>query len=85
MSDSLIAMPDDIRNRINYHRPDTEGIRLIAQMRRLALDFSLGVQEHVPLARERALALTKIEEALFWANAGIARDPERWDGEQPSI
>ena len=75
----LIATSDDIENRIKYHRPDSTGIELIAKMRRLALDFSMGVLENVPLDRERALALTKIEEALFWANAGIARDPEHWE------
>jgi hypothetical protein len=30
----------------------------------------------VPDGREKSLALTKIEEAMFWANAGIARQPD---------
>jgi len=30
----------------------------------------------VPEGREQSLALTKIEEASMWANAGIARAPE---------
>lgn len=29
-----------------------------------------------PPSRERALAITKLEEAMMWANAGIARNAE---------
>lgn len=30
----------------------------------------------IPESRELSLALTKLEEAMFWANAGIARNQE---------
>jgi hypothetical protein len=36
-------------------------------------DMARLVTEVVPAGREQALALTKLEEAMFWANAGIAR------------
>ena len=32
------------------------------------------VLQCVPDGREQSIALTKIEEAIFWANAGIARN-----------
>ena len=32
-----------------------------------------GALHKVPQGRERALALTKLEETIMWANAGIAR------------
>lgn len=69
---------DDLKHRIDYHRPSEEGIQKIAAMRRLALEWSLSVRGLVPEGREQSIAFTKIEEALFWAIAGIARDPENW-------
>jgi hypothetical protein len=74
---------DDLQNRIKYHRPDADGIERIANMRDWALGWSLGIRTQVPEGREKSIALTKIEEALFWANAGIARDSKHWDEEQP--
>jgi len=77
-------MPSDeeLRNRIKYHRPNNEAINDIATMRSHALGWALAVTDLLPEGREQALALTKIEEALFWANAGIARDEQNWDGDQ---
>lgn len=34
------------------------------------------VQERVPEGREKSLAMTKLEEAMFWANAGVSRMSE---------
>ena len=72
----------DLENRIKYHRPNAEGIEFIAAMREYALDWSGAILGRVPSGREQSIALTKIEEALFWANAGIARNPDFWDEEQ---
>lgn len=69
---------DELERRIKYHRPNEQGIDLIAAMRQHALTWAKAVRRDVPGGREQSLALTKIEEALFWANAGIARDPQHW-------
>ena len=69
---------DDLERRIKYHRPDEQGIEKIAAMRRSALDWMLTIRSMVPAGREQSLAFTKIEEGLFWAIAGIARDPDNW-------
>ncbi len=37
---------------------------------------------NVPVGREQSLALTKLEEAMFWANAAIARNQGQDQGEE---
>jgi hypothetical protein len=41
----------------------------------MARKFASLIVERVPGGREQALALTKLEEVVMWANAGIARNP----------
>lgn len=36
--------------------------------------LAMRIEAVVPESRERSLALTKLEEVVFWANAGIARN-----------
>lgn len=37
-------------------------------------ELALFILHSVPAGREKALALTKVEEAMLWANASIARN-----------
>jgi len=37
-------------------------------------DLARIVNGHVPEGREKSLAITKLEEVMMWANAGIARE-----------
>lgn len=76
---------DDLENRIKYHKPNDEAITYISAMRSYALTWAKAVRLMVPEGREQALALTKIEEALMWANAGIARDPGNWADEPDPV
>lgn len=60
--------------RFEHHPPkDNRIVHRHESVRELARRFASHVNNNVPEGRERALALTKIEEAMFWANAGIAR------------
>ncbi|MEU7096067.1 Acb2/Tad1 domain-containing protein [Kitasatospora aureofaciens] len=64
----------EINNRFDHHPPTDEDTVILheyvrAQCKRLASELDL----HLLDGREKALALTKLEEAMFWANAAVAR------------
>lgn len=63
----------ELHERIGYHRATIETAPLHAQVRTLIEDTSAALLELVPAGREQATALTKLQEAGMWANAGIAR------------
>ena len=67
----------DLENRFTYHPPDSEEkIETYDKIRRTGLAFARLVNELVKSPWERALAITKIEEAVMHANVGVARfDP----------
>lgn len=67
---------EDVRNRFTFH-PATEvtGTQFDAvriYLGRVAEKFA----KNLPDSREKSLALTHLEEAMFWANASIARHPQ---------
>ena len=57
-----------------YHAPKEGQPERYAEIRRLAGDLSRHLNEQCPPSRELSLAQTKLEEAVFWANAAIARN-----------
>lgn len=65
---------DDLVNRFTYHPPQGDQPDLFQTIRQIALAFAIALNEMVPESREKSLAITKLEEVVFWANAGIARD-----------
>ena len=67
----------DIDNRFDFHPATTAEKRgAHGSVRHAHKQLAEFVDEHVPAGREKALAMTKIEEALFWANAAVARSVE---------
>lgn len=64
----------DIELRFTHHPPaNEEVVARHRDLRRGGKDFAFLICACVPAGRERSLALTKIEEAVMWANAGVAR------------
>jgi hypothetical protein len=65
----------DLDRRFSYHAPGTQAKRdAHTEVRRRCRDLAVVVNEVVPDGREKYLAFTKLEEVMFWANAGLARD-----------
>lgn len=66
--------PDDIRNRFEFHPATTAEKRgEHASVRGRCLELAEFINENVPEGREKSLAVTHLEETLFWATAAIAR------------
>jgi hypothetical protein len=67
---------DELARRFDYHPPDTEEKKERHQHVRNAC--LVAAEEVVmvtgPPSREQSLAVTKLEEAMYWANAAIARE-----------
>ncbi|MNJ81691.1 hypothetical protein D3C77_806170 [compost metagenome] len=43
-------------------------------IRSKAKEFAYLIDELVANGREKSLAMTNLEQSVFWANAGVARD-----------
>lgn len=63
----------DVINRFTYHPPRPGQPEVYEALRGQARALALSVVSLVPVGREQALALTHLEQAIFWANAGVAR------------
>jgi hypothetical protein len=64
----------ELENRFTYHAPTGDQFDRYEQLRSYALHFAELVHAYTPDSRERSVALTKIDEAIMWANAAIARN-----------
>jgi hypothetical protein len=71
-------MNEDIKKRIEhnftYHAPKPGQPERYQAIREKAKELALLIAESTPQSREQSLALTKLEECSFWANASIARN-----------
>lgn len=71
-----------IQSDFGYHQPSNDRVKANHEdVRALLRDAARRIVEHTPSGREQSLALTKLEEAMFWANAAIARN--QYDSRYP--
>lgn len=63
----------ELENRFTYHAPSEGQPEKYEALRSKGSELAQLIVDTVPESREQALALTKIEEAIMWANAGVAR------------
>lgn len=68
-----MATPAEITARFAHHPPTTqERIDAHQEVRGGAEEFAQWLNEILPESREKALALTALQETALWANAAIA-------------
>lgn len=63
-----------IDNAFTYHAPKEGQPAKYQTIREKAKELAYLVDDLVPASREQSLAITKLEECVMWANAGIARN-----------
>lgn len=68
---------ETINNRFEVHYA-TDAARLLHKtIHSRMLETAHRMNEDLPVCREKSLAMTKLEEAMFWANAAIARNHDK--------
>lgn len=61
-----------IAGTFHYHAPRPDQIERYAQLRAKACEFAELIATLTPESREQAVALTKLQETVMFANAAIA-------------
>ncbi len=62
----------DILRAFTYHAPKDDQADRYQDLRNTGWKFATIIDELCPQSREKSLALTKLREAVMWANAAIA-------------
>lgn len=69
---------DDLLNRFTFHPvANPQQGELYSEVRARALAFAQWLDYVAPDSRELSLAMTKLEEVVFWTNAAIARHGDK--------
>lgn len=72
-SEALLA---DLDNRFSYHTPVENQKQRYESIREEVRSLAEVLQRRCPPSRELAIAMTKLDEVMFFANASIARTEE---------
>ena len=63
---------NQIENSFTYHPPVGSQQKRYVELRDKAKELALMILGKTPSSREQSLAITKLEEAIMWANKAIA-------------
>uniref|UniRef100_A0A6M3LR96 Acb2/Tad1 hairpin domain-containing protein n=1 Tax=viral metagenome TaxID=1070528 RepID=A0A6M3LR96_9ZZZZ len=67
----------ELDNRFTYQAPRPGQLEIYTNIRNKAKELAELINNECPESREKALAFTQLEDAVFWASAAIARI--RWN------
>lgn len=65
---------EDMSNRFKYHAPKDDQMGRYEYLRNQSRAMATSILHNTPRSREQSIAITKLEEVMFWANAAIARN-----------
>jgi hypothetical protein len=78
--DDILAIPRDEVDRavlgelvdsISHHAPQDSSLEKIREVRQAAIEFGAFIVKNCSAGRERALAITNLEQSVMWAVKGI--------------
>ncbi len=64
----------ELDKRFTYHAPKGDQPERYTALRASARLFAMAIVSNSPESHEQSVALTNLEQAVFWANAAIARN-----------
>lgn len=67
-------LSEESKNRLSSHVADERGVDAMFQIRKAARDFAKQIEMLVPAGRDRATAITLVQQAMMMANAGISSE-----------
>ena len=67
-------MNPTLENNFKYHAPKEGQPEKYEALREKAKELAYLIEEVCPGSREKSVAMTQLETAVFWANASIARN-----------
>lgn len=74
----MLMDESEVRRRFSHHPPKSRQTeQLHEQIRAWFEDLTLRITPVVPECREASTGVTKLEEAMYWFNAAIARNQDR--------
>ena len=74
LPDTMNRIDKRIENNFTYHTPFGDQPERYKAIRDISKDVAYIFKNACPESRELSLALTNLEQAVFWANAAIARN-----------
>ena len=74
MSHITASEQAQLDNNFTYHTPKPGQGEKYTDLRLETKALAVCILQLCPSSRERSVALTKLEEVMFWANAAIARN-----------
>lgn len=64
----------ELTNRFGYHRATAESAPKHVEVQEIMLDTAIALDNLIPDGRDKATCMTKLQEAMHWANSAIVME-----------